>query len=163
MRIRKYYPSEQSEKAKALMLEHDNWTLSDIGRALGVGRERARQLLIAEGISIRKYRESKNENKRVCPSCGGIKSLESKVCSNCYRKQHNMNFICEVCGDEFSRYKSQVIRSDSKPRFCSRECQGVWLGKNYGFKGEKLGTMGQKQGHESNESYKRPVEVGAMD
>lgn len=150
MRIRTYYPSEQSKKAKEIMLENEDWNLSDIGNALGVGRERARQLLLAENISIRDYRNSKKKNDRICPSCGGIKYSESNICSKCYKEIHNLSFICEICGDTFTRYKSQVEREGcSAPRFCSRECQGAWLGKNYGFQGANIGKVYQESGHKS--------------
>jgi len=159
-----YYPSEQSEIAKNLMIENPVWTLKEIGMAMGVGRERARQLLLAEGISIRKYRGIKYETERICPSCGGIKSIEGNICSKCYHEQHNVTLTCEICGEEFTRYKSQAERNGgSPPRFCSRACQGVWLGTQYGFKGEKLGQLDQGQRHESDDEHKRTVEAGKVD
>jgi len=164
MQIKIYYPSEQSRMAKVLMEENSEWTLTEIGKAMGVGRERARQLLLAEGISIRKYRGIKYEKERICPSCGGIKAVESNICSKCYKEQHNVTFVCEVCEEEFTRYKSQAERDGGNtPRFCSRTCQGVWLGTQYGFKGEKLGQMDQGQRHESDDEHKRTVEAGKVD
>jgi len=141
-RTKNYYPSEQSRIAKELMVKNPEWTLKEIGMVMGVGRERTRQLLLAEGLSIRKYRGVKYETERICPSCGGIKAVESNICSKCYKEKHNVTLTCEVCGDDFTRYKSQAERNGGNPpRFCGRECQGVWLGTNYGFKGDKLGQM----------------------
>jgi len=159
-KIENLYSTEQSQLAKQLMIENPEWTLKEIGLAIGVGRERARQLLLAEGISIRKYRGTKYERERVCPSCGGIKSVDSNICSKCYRDQHNLTFVCEVCGEEFTRYKSQAERNGgTTPRFCSRICQGAWLGTQYGFKGEKLGKMDERQGHESDDKHKRTAKA----
>jgi hypothetical protein len=37
--------------------------------------------------------------------------------------------VCEECGEVFTREKQ------NRPgRFCSKKCQGHWLGKNFGFK-----------------------------
>ena len=119
------------------MEEHPDWTLTEIGLQLGVGRERTRQLLLVEGISIRDRKKVQYEIDRMCPTCGGIKKPESKVCINCYKSEHNVTCVCEVCGEEFVRYKSQAIREGGNfPRFCSRVCQGTWLGSQHGFKGK---------------------------
>jgi endogenous inhibitor of DNA gyrase (YacG/DUF329 family) len=42
-----------------------------------------------------------------------------------------VNKICEECGEMFTR----ETRYNNRPcRFCSKKCQGHWLGKTYGFK-----------------------------
>ena len=38
--------------------------------------------------------------------------------------------ICEECGESFVR----LVLNQSPGRFCSKKCQGKWLGKNHGFK-----------------------------
>ena len=38
--------------------------------------------------------------------------------------------VCEECGEAFNR----LILNHNPARFCSKKCQGHWLGKNYGFK-----------------------------
>jgi len=37
--------------------------------------------------------------------------------------------ICEECGEVFTK----KIFSNNPGRFCSKKCQGKWLGKTYGF------------------------------
>jgi len=156
--------TEQSRLAKTLLAEHPDWTHTQIGEVMGVGRERVRQLLLLEGISVREMRKLSRIQKEVCPVCGGRKKDTSKICNTCYRKLHNVKCVCETCGKEFVRYKSQVERDGGiEPRFCSRECQGVWLGTTYGFKGEKGGEMDQESGHQQDEQHERTVEAGKVD
>jgi len=38
--------------------------------------------------------------------------------------------ICEECGEQFPRY----VLNNNPGRFCSKECHGRWLGRNFGFK-----------------------------
>jgi formylmethanofuran dehydrogenase subunit E len=41
--------------------------------------------------------------------------------------------ICEECGEVFIKRSA----NNNPGRFCSKKCQGRWLGKNYGFKHKK--------------------------
>lgn len=43
------------EKLRQLVIDHPEWTRSDLARALGVSRERVRQLLIAEDLDAAEY------------------------------------------------------------------------------------------------------------
>jgi hypothetical protein len=38
--------------------------------------------------------------------------------------------ICEECGEVFTR----LVVNKSPGRFCSKKCQGKWLGRTHGFK-----------------------------
>lgn len=38
--------------------------------------------------------------------------------------------ICEECGEVFTK----AALNNNPNRFCSKKCQGRWLGKNHGFK-----------------------------
>ncbi len=127
--------TEQSRLAKSIMEENPNLTNGEIGELMGVGRERVRQLLLLEKISIRKQKKALRLEKEKCPICGKSKKETSNICVSCYRERHNVTLICEVCNKEFVRYKSQAEREGvGTPRFCSRACQGKWLGDNHGFK-----------------------------
>jgi len=44
-----------------------------------------------------------------------------------------VELTCESCGNHFSKPIYQ-IRSSSPGRFCSRRCQGAFLGSHYGYK-----------------------------
>ena len=64
-------------------------------------------------------------------------------CDNCWsdrviRKHNERHFAykCEICGKDFDVPRSQVKYRKkigrNVPRFCSKQCYGVWLGTNYG-------------------------------
>ncbi len=55
-----------------------------------------------------------------------------------YVKPEKDKLICEECGEYFFKKSS----SNRKGRFCSKKCQGKWLGKTYGFKKELCKTLG---------------------
>ena len=38
--------------------------------------------------------------------------------------------VCEECGKTFTKY----ALNNAPGRFCSKKCQGRWLGRNHGFK-----------------------------
>lgn len=42
-----------------------------------------------------------------------------------------VNKVCEECGEAFTR---EAYRNSRPYRFCSKKCQGHWLGKNFGFR-----------------------------
>jgi formylmethanofuran dehydrogenase subunit E len=48
--------------------------------------------------------------------------------------------ICEECGEVFTR----LVLNQSPGRFCSKKCQGRWLGKNHGFKKGRKNSKSNK-------------------
>ena len=116
-------------------------TYAEIARLLGVSRERIRQ------VAGRRRR-----NPRVCKICGqpihlrrnGVTQTAYSLmyCAHCWiaakerrRNGHQVAFTCETCGKIFSRTAGVVKRMEKrghKIRWCSRQCQGVWLGANHG-------------------------------
>jgi len=124
------------EKAKALLEMNPKLSYAEIGRILGVSRERIRQLM-----------GPRKRMKEVCKSCGRriklgrpgqTRSAYFKgFCPDCWvlekekhRLSHYRIFICEVCGNRFAR-KAGTVNSQLKKgravRWCSKRCQGQWL------------------------------------
>lgn len=109
---------------------------AEIGRLLGVSRERIRQ--VANGH---------RRNSRSCNVCGkqirlfddGVTQTAyyQRYCYDCWlaekerrRKAHRQDFTCEWCGAHFSRKAGTVKRQEElglKIRWCSKHCQGKWL------------------------------------
>ena len=82
-----------------------------------------------------------------CPVCGKVKSTRATYCSDeCRLRAHRIELTCDVCGKHFYRlahettdrykYADTFMRHGYKRTdkvFCSRECQGKWLGRNHGW------------------------------
>ena len=116
----------------------------EIGECFGISRERVRQIL---KVFAKKNKRIAQELRTVrcrriikkCKFCGKefsviLSNSNAKYCSKkCFVdcKRVTATKECEVCGKEFT-VKSN--RRKESGRFCSKRCQGKWLGKNYGFK-----------------------------
>jgi len=144
-------------------LRASGYTLQEIGDKCGVTRERIRQILnqyypdnaqrpnhlvsrnkfaVLVGHSL--YLLSKMESEGLLsPIRRGSLRLYHKEDSDTVKaliqarlaaqRKPIIELTCEVCGSKFYR-KSYRIRKNSPGRFCSKECLGVFLGNNYGFK-----------------------------
>ncbi len=112
-------------------------TYAEIGRLLGVSRERIRQVAGA--------RRRKPSACRVCGRTIRVRrngvtqtAYRLKYCAECWararqrrRESRRIGYKCEVCGKPFSRTPGIVRRMERrghKIRWCSRQCQGKWLG-----------------------------------
>lgn len=139
---------EQIEKrAEILALVEESggsMSFAEIGRRVGVSRERVRKIVRSRGSLARK-REKRKE--LICPECGkvftawpsrikGGRRFCSCQCAQRARwrggKSPILVFKCEVCGQSYARKLYQL--RGRPPRFCSRQCQGKWVGSNFGAK-----------------------------
>ncbi len=132
------------ESATRILEVNPALTYAEIARLLGVSRERIRQ--VAGG---------RRRHPRVCKVCGqsihlrrnGVTQTAYRLqyCGTCWvaakerrRNGHHEDFTCETCGKTFRRTAGVVKRMEKrghKIRWCSRRCQGIWLGANYGYSG----------------------------
>lgn len=67
------------------------------------------------------------------------RQIKRFFCSKKCREEYNLKIRkskCETCGKDFYCHYT-IISHHKKPRFCSKKCQGKWLGNNYGFKRNK--------------------------
>ncbi len=111
-------------------------TLKQIGDKIGVTRERVRQILNENRLPTIHWKQ-----KYLCIVCGSeIKERNRKwkhsaFCSvECGKKYHHPTLICDQCGKAFTRQLSYILRTKNDAgTFCSRQCYGKWLGRNYGF------------------------------
>jgi predicted transcriptional regulator len=83
----------------------------------------------------------------LCHSCHGTLHVKKYAASR-YGSTHP-SFTCIICNKQFRVKRNQVNRRQKLinlgekaylPRFCSKHCQGKWLGVNYG-----KGRQGQPQ------------------
>ena len=109
-------------------------TLQEIGNAFGLTRERIRQILKQNHLSTKATRPSPYRFN--CLNCG-IKSKRRFCSKKCYSEHSRESVYCEVCNTEVRRLKSRIkyniFKLNYKHTFCSKRCQGIHLGNNYGF------------------------------
>ena len=112
---------------------------SEIGRRLGLTRERVRQILGKEGIkTARKPRAG-----IFCKSCG--KSLhdaraKGPLCLSCIVRSSIVTLTCAYCSKAFPRTRRSIKPGKKRGQinfYCSRRCWGKVAGKLYGF-GKKV-------------------------
>ena len=118
-----------------LVEKHPCMPMAEMGRRLGVSRERIRQKVRQSALNIPKGQRVK---WRVCTHCGSIFHAHYRkiFCSDdCQYLEHRIPVACEVCGKIVHRLKSQVLYQHGKRNynhaFCSNKCKGHWLGTNY--------------------------------
>ncbi len=120
-------------------------TLQVIGDAVGVTRERVRQILSDAGLPTAHWKQ-----RYLCIVCGGeIKDRRrryrhSPFCSNeCSHKYYYLTLICDMCGKPFERQVSHILMYPSRMNkknpalnmrqsitVCSKQCHGRWLSKH---------------------------------
>ena len=138
-------PFSNKSYAMALYrLDNPCATLQKIGDKFGVSREAVRQVLNRLEVP------TKHQVQRyICLNCGQVISkplvngVPPKFCNRaCYVEWEGKNHIplhCANCGVLFYRRYSEVMGRARNPRyktdntFCSKQCQGSYAGKKYGF------------------------------
>ncbi len=130
--------AERTKKAEVLALiaqSGDSVSLAEIGRRVGLSRERVRQIARKEGFAARSRGE---QPELVCHECGKVFTVWSsriergrRFCSHecAYQVQRGprverLTFRCEFCTQTYTRKASEVKRGT---RFCSKRCQCRWL------------------------------------
>jgi predicted RNA-binding Zn-ribbon protein involved in translation (DUF1610 family) len=128
------------ESANRILEVNPTLTYAEIGRLLGVSRERIRQVA---GRRRRTIRECKACGRTIRVRKNGVTQTAYQLgyCANCWAlarqrrlESHRVRFACEVCGRAFFRTPSIVRRMEArghKIRWCSRQCQGKWLGSQH--------------------------------
>ena len=89
-------------------------------------------------------KEHRKPPEFTCRQCGKPINNKNRIFCNqdCSQKYHKAFLTCSYCSKEFETttfFASLRIRkSISGLIFCSKHCQGAWLGKNHG--GGRMGT-----------------------
>ena len=112
-------------------------TRREIGERFGVTRERTRQVLVAAGKPTKGYHP-----RPLCLQCE--KEVRGKVSMFCSRECfHNYTYTlipCSRCGEPSGEVNIKGLNwqidhgnHTANLFFCSKECQGKWLGETHGF------------------------------
>ena len=102
-------------------------TRSAIAEHFGVSREYVRTVLKRARINTRHIII---KSSRLC-RCGN--EVTEKGAQYCYDCRH-IRLICDQCGCVYTKHIKDVANKTMKHRhqFCSKQCQGRWLGERYG-------------------------------
>lgn len=138
-----------------LAARRENRTLLDIGREWGVSRERVRQIVDRTAAKLQlsssprcaKCGRLRASAKAPCLSCETVRATV-KACRKCqqsFRSSHGTLYCdecrfgthpCGSCGKLITRDRGrQADEFRNLHWFCNKQCQGRWLGKNYGKNG----------------------------
>lgn len=136
-----HYRNIEREQQIAELRLNKHLRLKTIGDMFGISPERTRQILVRytkeNRISLLPYEAYKQQKAHLCPTCGHEIYDEKEYCSRkCFHtKRHNDTYIifnCEMCGELHSQKQSVYNRSHH--HYCSKECFGSFIGRNFGFK-----------------------------
>lgn len=105
-------------------------TGTQIGQALGISRERARQIVVKNGLwhgHIKKQHE--------CRNCGKPVYHKRMFCNRkCQYEYLHVQIVCDNCGTIFRRLASDILyRLGEQHLFCSKKCRNSWM-KNHAIK-----------------------------
>ena len=142
-------PGPNAERVLSLRAKNPCATLQEVAAAVGVTRERVRQILLRAGEPTRHHVE---RALNVCMECG--KPTQKEVfCGMDCRHNHAWPLVaCDGCGVLFRKSASD-INAQARARaagkvikmpdgattvykgrnFHSRQCFGAWLGRTVGF------------------------------
>ncbi|MFQ5793059.1 MAG: hypothetical protein ACE5JI_21520 [Acidobacteriota bacterium] len=113
-------------------------SVAELGRRVGVTRERARQ--VCEELD--RDPPPKPSHKHTCTQCGvRLSNPTSKLCQECYYPSPWLKLTCEHCGDTFLRSNWEHRRRRCRGLqavYCSKRCTGVAVGTHYGFGNGKI-------------------------
>ena len=129
------YKSATRQKVKDLRSLDLSLTMSQIGKRIGISRQRVYQILLEEGLPTKHLITKRPGKCYACPVCGTISKSEF-CCDDCKNKWSLIPIICSGCGKLFFR-TSRVLIANYRHRqgflFCSKRCTGNWLRDQYGF------------------------------
>ena len=119
-------------KVIALKIYNPEIKAIEIAKLVGVSRERVRQILIKYDMPTKV-----SKMHRPCVRCGeDVKHYVNLFCSSeCRYLNFNIELECEVCKERFYRLRTRHelnLNRGYEHVYCSKQCQGHWLGKNYG-------------------------------
>ena len=141
---------------KDIVGKNPSATLQIIGDAIGLTKERARQIIIRINVEAKLHGTIEpieriqygGRFQAYCIECGKDKyqskkkyESSSKMCHEC-KKAKPIVFLCSACGketikstpEEISSYKQNKKHSKNPSlNFCSKQCSGRWIGTNKGF------------------------------
>jgi hypothetical protein len=119
-------------------------TMTEIGLAVGLSRERVRQILKRGGVRTASVGSDGAPRMYRCQECGSEFQSQARprvFCSKqCRRNNRSLELVCaeETCGRTFRRTLALINAhqrrglDNTKRAFCGKACAGRHVGKNHG-------------------------------
>jgi formate dehydrogenase maturation protein FdhE len=135
---------ESVRKVLEIRQKNPNSTIKQIVNELdiAISYQRVRQILMDAGLPHNKILKE----RKYCVDCGkplGLsrhktKELDKGICIRCQVKRNMVRVGCEVCGKEKFLRQSEIAKRKRDSRykghfFCTKKCQGVYVGKHHGI------------------------------
>jgi len=127
--------SETRRKVKALRALDLSMRMSQIGKKIGISRQRVYQILRDEGLPTKHLIIKHPAKCYTCPVCGTV-SKSKFCCDECKNRWTSIPIVCSECGKLFFRSRRVLIANYKRCQgflFCSKQCAGKWLSDQYGF------------------------------
>ena len=123
-----------------LLGEDPSLTNLELATRLGVTRSRISQIR----IRLKQRPPSRRVDWHPCQACGSPVRKRAKFCNRTCQGlwTGGVKLTCETCDKVFIRGSAQVaqrVRAGQKHIWCSKECQGSWLGNWRGRLGNFVG------------------------
>ncbi len=151
----------ERQSSQIVEMWREGYSLQQIGDAVGVTRERIRQLLEKHAVTKPSFYTEKQVARLIGCSTWFLCNLrrrgvinpkrsghllysvddltEARRALDEYRQEHSpITLKCKQCGRDFqlkpSLYRARLRRRKFPGFFCSRRCMGKWSGAQYGFR-----------------------------
>ena len=127
--------SETRRKVRALRSSDLSISMAQIGRQIGISRQRVYRILRDEGLPTKHLIIKRQTKCYACPVCGTI-SKSKFCCDECKNRWTSIPIVCSECGKLFFRSRRVLIANYKRCQgflFCSKQCSGKWLSDQYGF------------------------------
>ena len=151
------------ERVRELRESNLFMSMSEIGRLVGISRQRVFQILQEEGLPTKHLSMKVNKHRYHCQVCGKISSHQ--LCSDeCKKQWQQIPIVCTNCDRLFFRDVHQFLanyRNHSNSLFCSRDCQSKWIGEHCGFKSRpNRSVRGVQREHNWDDVWRSHIENG---
>ena len=135
-------------------------TLEELGKKLGVSRERVRQVLKeSKVVNVKAYHEKKLV---YCLNCGTETDNQQFCSRDCWKKYKTIEVACSQCHGLFTIGQADLIartkRHSISQIFCSYKCNGQWAGTNYGFAAHPENVTKNIEKRNATQANKTPEE-----
>ena len=127
--------SDTRSRVKLLRSANLLMKMSEIGRQIGISRQRVYRILRDEGLPTKHLIIKRQTKCYACPVCGTI-SKSKFCCDECKNRWTSIPIVCSGCGKLFFRSRRVLIANYKRCQgflFCSKQCSGKWLSDQYGF------------------------------
>jgi hypothetical protein len=120
----------------AAYVKDPNFEVRTVASKLGMSRQRIFHVLKDYGWNKERVKRVETAHvERRCPVCGKAKGKRNVVCKGCSAATHHLVIAgyCKWCRRKIVVMKRYVDYVTRPAEFCSKRCQGKYMGRHFGF------------------------------